>query len=57
MNYLNTQDAGILYAKVLNDRIYVDKSLLIREVSSMLGTSSLISAQFPIVLLFLGMGA
>ena len=40
MNYLNTQDAGILYAKVLNDRIYVDKSLLIREVSSMLGTSS-----------------
>ena len=40
MNYLNTLDTGILYGMVRNDRIYVDKSMLIAEVSKVIDTGS-----------------
>lgn len=39
MNYLNTDRTSILFKKDLDSPIYVDKSLLIKEVSSHIGTN------------------
>ena len=38
MNYLNTKTPLILYQKALNNKIYVDKSMLIEKVSEKIGT-------------------
>lgn len=38
MNYLNRKDALVSLKKVLNSRIYVDKSLLIEAISQKIGT-------------------
>ncbi len=40
MNYLNTNILQRLYQDVLNDRIFVDKSMLIHKVSETMNTKS-----------------
>ena len=40
MNYLNTDSPYILFQDTLNSKIYVDKSLLIEEISSQIRTSN-----------------
>lgn len=39
MYYLNTNTQYLLYQKVINNRIFVDKSLMIEEVSKVIGTN------------------
>ncbi len=40
MNYLNTENAYILFQKALRSEIYVDKSMLIDKISSKIGTNN-----------------
>lgn len=40
MYYLNTNAQYVLYQKVINNRIFVDKSLMIEEVSKAIGTGN-----------------
>lgn len=40
MNYLNTENAYILFQKALRSEIYVDKSMLIDKISSKIGTDN-----------------
>lgn len=40
MNYLNTGDACTLFGEILNNKIYVDKSMLIDKISSKIRTGN-----------------
>ena len=40
MYYLNTNAQRVLYQKIVNNQIFVDKSLLIEEVSKAIGTGN-----------------
>lgn len=38
MNYLNTKDSYTLFEETVNSQVYVDKSLLIKQVSKKIRT-------------------
>ena len=40
MYYLNTDIQSLLYQKVVNNKIFVDKSMLIEKISPMIRTNS-----------------
>lgn len=40
MNYLNTEGPCRLFQSAVNSEIFVDKSMLIREISKVIGTGS-----------------
>ncbi len=40
MYYLNTDIQSLLYQKVVNNKIFVDKSMLIEKISQVIGTGN-----------------